>query len=157
MRYVVKNMCHKNREKQCSIACSGVVVFLYNVAFITWKSTYSWYSRLVVQSDRLWGHDDKIMLVGPILHYSYVLYLFCLKATFVLKNVSGASRQLRIIPLNSPFFKVQAGQWTHHCNSNHSMYLISVHYYRVLPREWGTDCSRHVLFLCRHVHPRLSR
>ena len=28
----------------------------------------------------------------------------------MLKNVSGASRQLRVIPLNSPFFKVQTGK-----------------------------------------------
>ena len=31
------------------------------------------------------------------------------QATVVLKNVSGASRQLRVIPLDSPFFKVQTG------------------------------------------------
>ena len=28
----------------------------------------------------------------------------------MLKNVSGASRQLRVIPLSSPFFKVHTGQ-----------------------------------------------
>lgn len=60
----------------------------------------------------------------------FISFHFFLKATVVLKNVSGASRQLRVIPLSSPFFKVHTGQ---HEYMKHGLYSkIEVLFLRLL-------------------------
>ena len=56
------------------------------------------------------------------------------KATLELKNVSGASRQLRVVPLSSPHFSISSGKWCKEVSSG----FLSVFFPRVGGAKW--DC-----------------